>query len=358
MKKFFLSALIILFSGCGFRPEISDQELALYPFQDNNTKLWGFIDEEGKISIEAEFEEASVFRQGLANVKIDGNWGLINHLGQIVVKPEYLTIKEFADNKTALVIDSDFKYFHIDRRGKKVIVPKKEYVSMMPFSEGLAAVEGQNEKWGFVDEEGEEVIETKFEAVGAFSNGIAQVNISEFSFFIFNTYINKEGKLLFQPELDEATQFSEGRAFIRIDGKLKLIGDKGQVIKELSMALSSKCNTDSIAMGYSEGLMGMKFAPGGKVSKWYNKCGFIDRDGNIVIDAQFREARQFNEGLAAVKIGDKWGYIDRQGNMVIEPKFAEAGSFDKRLAVVSEPPLIPWGYINQQGDYVWKSVEF
>lgn len=32
---------------------------------------------------------------------------------------------------------------------------------------------------------------------------------------------------------------------------------------------------------------------------------------SLAIEAQFEEARPFNEGLAAVKAGDKWGVIDR-----------------------------------------------
>ncbi|MGK7938136.1 MAG: WG repeat-containing protein [Xenococcaceae cyanobacterium] len=54
----------------------------------------------------------------------------------------------------------------------------------------------------------------------------------------------------------------------------------------------------------------------------------------------------------------RWGFLDAQGNTVIEPKLAQASSFNKGLAVVKEPPLVPYGYINQQGEYVWKSVEF
>lgn len=108
--------------------------------------------------------------------------------------------------------------------------------------------------------------------------------------------------------------------------------------------------------GYSEGLLGLYFVPKGR--RIFRKCGFVDKDGNIAIDAQFDETGQFNGGLAPVKIDGKWGYIDRQGNTVIEPKFAQAGSFNKGLAVVKEPPLVPVGYINQQGEYVWKSVEF
>lgn len=78
----------------------------------------------------------------------------------------------------------------------------------------------------------------------------------------------------------------------------------------------------------------------------------------MVISPQFDEVGQFIEGVAGVKIGSKYGYIDKEGNTVISPQFDKISNFNKGLAVVTEPPLVPQGYINQQGEYIWKSVNF
>lgn len=55
------------------------------------------------------------------------------------------------------------------------------------------------------------------------------------------------------------------------------------------------------------------------------KWGYIDAKGNVVITPQFREARAFSEGLAAVCVEEnynkKWGFIDRTGKFVIPAKF-------------------------------------
>jgi WG containing repeat len=40
-----------------------------------------------------------------------------------------------------------------------------------------------------------------------------------------------------------------------------------------------------------------------------------------VIPAQFNKAKNFSEGLSAVKIDDKWGYINQTGKVVIQPQF-------------------------------------
>ena len=64
------------------------------------------------------------------------------------------------------------------------------------------------------------------------------------------------------------------------------------------------------------------------------KWGFIDKTGRFVLNAQFRWAGRFSEGLAPVKVGDKYGYIDKTGTIAIPPRFSKAESFSEGLAAV------------------------
>ena len=58
------------------------------------------------------------------------------------------------------------------------------------------------------------------------------------------------------------------------------------------------------------------------VSKKDGKYGFIDRDGNVVVDYIYDEAQEQNKyGFAAVKKDDLWGAIDRKGKETISPKY-------------------------------------
>ena len=70
------------------------------------------------------------------------------------------------------------------------------------------------------------------------------------------------------------------------------------------------------------------------------KVGYINPKGEIVINPQFDEAKNFSEGLARVNIGGrrnrfrrdgggKWGYINSKGKFVINPQFDEAWDFSK-----------------------------
>ena len=58
------------------------------------------------------------------------------------------------------------------------------------------------------------------------------------------------------------------------------------------------------------------------VSKKDGKYGFVDKNGNVVVDYIYDEAQEQNSyGFAAVKKDNLWGAIDSKGNVVVEPKY-------------------------------------
>src|ERR1019366_4546165 len=86
-----------------------------------------------------------------------------------------------------------------------------------------------------------------------------------------------------------------------------------------------------------------------------DKYGFMDANCQMVVPAQYSEAFEFSEGLAAVKVGQKWGYIDRTGGMVVTPQFAGAFQFSGGLASVRLEETSPvWGFIDKAGMVVVK----
>ena len=59
-----------------------------------------------------------------------------------------------------------------------------------------------------------------------------------------------------------------------------------------------------------------KLIPKEQNGKW----GFIDKNGNAVVDYQYDKVTDFNQyGFAGIKLEDKWGSINEEGQIVIDP---------------------------------------
>ena len=229
---------------------------------------WGYINYEGEVVIKPQFDNAEPFSEGMAAVKIGNAWGYINHGGEIVIKPQFSAAEPFSEG-WAFVHISIYKSGSINREGKF-------FLGVNYFSEGLARVR-IGDKWGYINQVGEIVIEPQFERAGHFSEGLGRLPAVEgLAVVVINYrtvgYINREG-IFYSNEVS----FSEGLARVRI-------GDK-----------------------------------------W----GYINQISEIVIKPQFDDAGDFSEGLSPVKIGGKYGYINQIGEIVIKPQFDDAGIFLK-----------------------------
>jgi hypothetical protein len=134
--------------------------------------------------------------------------------------------------------------------------------------------------------------------------------------------------------------FSNGLAKVTVDNKCGFIDREGRLV--------IKPRFDD-AGPFSEEL-----APVEMAGKW----GYIDKRGEIVIPLKFDWALRFYEGRALVMVEDKWGYISPKGEMVIKPQFDEAGSFSEGVArVCIYDKDFKWGFIDQVGKYKWGFID-
>src|SRR5688572_2453291 len=85
-----------------------------------------------------------------------------------------------------------------------------------------------------------------------------------------------------------------------------------------------------------------------------DKYGFIDRSGKVVIPPVFRNAGNFSEGLAPVRLHGLWGYIDVSGKFVIDAQFDYADNFLESTAIVYKEGH-PF-YIDKQGRKLFENA--
>jgi WG containing repeat len=81
------------------------------------------------------------------------------------------------------------------------------------------------------------------------------------------------------------------------------------------------------------------------------RLGFIGRSGEVVITPTYEAAGDFSHGRAAVRLDGLWGYLDTEGRMTIPARFQLAGRFKGPLARVVEQGVEM--YVNQTGIIVW-----
>ena len=76
--------------------------------------------------------------------------------------------------------------------------------------------------------------------------------------------------------------------------------------------------------------------------------GFIDKTGKWVIRPSYQAAKNFSDGVAAVRVNNKYGYIDKKGDFIIKPQFDVAWDFMQGIARVKVGNKI--GYVNKAGE--------
>jgi hypothetical protein len=216
-----------------------------------------------------------------------------------------------------------YKQGYMDREGNVVIEP--QFSQCKPFSEGMALV-AQDGDWGYIDRTGKLVIPTEHRWACDFSDGLAQVMVvkkSEGETELLCGYIDQSGKTAIEPKFgfnrmlgSEESPFTNGSACVALDKKWGLIDKKGGFIIE-------PCS--DIQFFFCEDLACIK-----KDSRY----GYIDREGKTVLEPRFDAAEGFSDGRACVKKGDKWGFIDRSGKTVVDFTLDEASSFSEGLAAV------------------------
>lgn len=88
------------------------------------------------------------------------------------------------------------------------------------------------------------------------------------------------------------------------------------------------------------------------IGESYQKKGFINKAGEIIIPQIYLNAGDFSEGLAPVQSTDTklWGYIDKTGKLVIPMEYEAAKSFSDGVAYVGKNGLA--GYIDKTGKTV------
>ncbi|AEH01914.1 WG repeat-containing protein [Lacinutrix sp. 5H-3-7-4] len=298
-------------------------------------KLWGYINRQGEWVVQPKFKKSKAFNSGIAMAVLNKNWIYINTKGEQVLS-DLKTDKIYDFSEGLAIYRENDKVGFINTKGDIVIKPK--YKKAFPFLDGYSKVL-EGDKWGVIDKNGNYYIKTEYDGVSKVYNNLVTAKKGEQNGLIVNgTFKAVDGA-------EKVWDFSVNPeiAYAKKDGKIGFINKNGDWIVEPQF--------DKVR-AFVNGL-----APVLKNKKW----GYIDTSGTLVIPHQYRDAEIFSkDGLAPVKLNKFWGFIDKTGKLVIEDRYAiTAGGFSifkknnqkgfiDGLARVKDKKT--WVYINTKGE--------
>lgn len=325
-----------------------------------------YVNKNGDLITESQFEDGHAFYKGTASVKQNGKWGFIDKSGNFVIPAKYeQTYRSFHEDM--LAVKEEGKWGFIDRSARWVIEPKFENGGL--FEYGRAFIE-ENKKAGMIDKEGNWVVEPKFESVALFMDQpITSARENG------NTgLINTDGQWVLEPRFDDLTAVCYANHAIspaKKDGKYGLIDKQGNWVMEPKFQWIG-CFKKGLALVRDNLKEGIIDESGAYVLKPIfdkidfitdttpeiigvekdKKHGFIDRNGQWIIEPKFKRLRFFTpDGIAvASEDGKRYGLINRNAEWVVEPKFDEINPFSDGIAEAKVDDK--WGYINTKGHWV------
>ena len=239
---------------------------------------WGFLGRDGEWKLPPEYQKVYPFHEKVALVKKEGKWGTINRRFKTLIEPLYDSLAyadavwdrntvQFRATKDSLDVlltyEKQRKYYFFDTTGTYLYSHVLDTCNS--FKGGMARVR-MDEKWGFINKEGEMVIEPQFERASDFREGLARVRKG-----MRWGYINTKGEFVVPPKYYRADDFEHGLARVRTR----------------------------------------------------SRYGFIDHQGNWVINPKYRRATDFGYRVSIARKRKKYGVMDMEGKWLIRPRYSK-----------------------------------
>ena len=218
------------------------RSIEVFPVFENG--LWGYINKFGQSIIKPKFRSAGLFQEGLAPARLDGTYGYIDIEGNYILQPQYDVAYPFLEGRAKVYLDG--KPYYINHQGD--ILFEHPYSEIYDFGENdFSIVSTKSEKYGVINQKGELIIDTLFNKIFPFDDGLAIVYGQN-----HNPYPDKKKK---NPVYE-----------------IGIINIKGEFIVPFG-------RYKDIA-GFKNGYSIVKFNVE-RQKGWYNHEGVIDREGNL-----------------------------------------------------------------------------
>lgn len=330
---------------------------------------YGLINEEGKELLPIQYDEI-VATKGIKNslkIKKDGKYGIANTDGKIIIEPQYADITNLGnDDKSGFIIKNEQdKYGIVNYSNTQILETKFEEIYNV-YGNDMYVVKDEG-KQKLVSKDGNVILQEGFNEIKEIlknkDNGIIFAKDAKYG------VMKTSGEILINAEYDELKEAKDGMLIAKKENKygvidltnaqkiefkyanisynkdadIYILEDENLNANILNSNLETKLTGILNEVNEDKGYIKLRV---GEEYKYYNfkfeeksskdifssntlflsrkdgKYGFIDKEGNVVVDYKYDDAKEQNAyGFAAVKKDGKWGCIGTQGNEVIEPTY-------------------------------------
>ena len=331
--------------------------------------MYGIINLTGKELTEIKYEEISAIPgiKSALQVKENDKFGVIDGEGKTIVENKYAGVTNLGkDNKSGFIVKGeDGKYGIVDYSNKIVLDTKYDEVLKIYGNDMYVVKQSGNQI--LVKKDGTELLNKGFDSVHKIlkseENGIIFIKDSKFGIMKTN------GEVTIDPEYEDMKEAKSGVFIASKDGKYGVIDlQKNTKIEfkyaminynekaDIYIAEDTDFRNDIIDNSFEVKISGILLDMNddkGYIKirqndeyKYYNykfeekkeaeininntlflsrnngKYGFVDKQGNVVVDYIYDDATEQNVyGYAGIKKDGKWGSIDNKGNVVQEPTY-------------------------------------
>ena len=261
-------------------------------------KKYGIITLEGSMILQVRYNQIDINGDYIYTTDENSEIKVYDKKGNEVEVNQNTTISTIQENpeyKIYIDTSNGTTLYSIYQGENKITNGNYNYIGYLSNNNYIAS--RQNEKLGVIDQNENIKLEMKYDTI----RKIDGTNLVEADIQSTNTIEIYNSNLEKIAEMNNATLTVE-------DNYIKL--SSTTEIKYFDLEGKEKQNTEI----FPENTIFAKSQNG----KW----GFVDKNGQVVVDYQYDEVTEQNEyGFAGVKLNDKWGIVDKNGKIIVEPTY-------------------------------------
>jgi hypothetical protein len=338
----------------------------------NNGDKQGAVNQNGKIIIQAKYENIDIFDEYFI-CTLNDKVGVLNFNNKTVLPFDFDHIAYYKDE---FIVCRDKKYGVINKKKANIIPSIYDHISAC--SDGYIAV--KNKKYGFLDKNAKMRIDFLYDELGG-DNIAYSGNRIVFKLDGKYGFLDENGRIVIPAKYRYAKSFKNGRAVvytdkyagtINVNGDFEIKPDKYTSIFDFpefegvyyAWGKRDKClislEGDTLVSGLNDDFLLCKNAT--IIVCKNNKYGLYSTNGKCIIPIEYDGIDNMGDnGLIPVLKNGKWGFINQNNEVVIDFKFiGRMCSFSEGVAVFYSDKFSTMGrftsqkvgYINKNGEIV------